>query len=387
MTSALFRRLIPELTPTGPRERVRSAVGAVLGILATSVVSHAAVGDGSTLPVMIAPMGASAVLLFAAPASPLAQPWSILGGNLVAALVGVTAARFVPDPYLAAALAVGVAIALMTALKCLHPPSGAVALTAVLGGPAIVNLGYGFVVWPVLANSALLLGSALLFNNLTGRAYPHPRAQGTSAQPAEAPRSAGDALAASDVDAALENFGQLLDVERSDLEAILRDAQLRAYARRSGLTTCGEIMTRDVIAIGPHAPIREALETLRRHHVKALPVTDEGRHVLGVVTQTDLLDKAVWGALGPRLGFRRRLKLTLTRVRAPYGAVEDIMTTAVQAVRPETPVADVVLRMSHLGLNHLPVVDGERRLVGLVSQADVIAALLADGAQVSEMAA
>lgn len=387
MTSSLLRRFIPDLTPIGPRERVRSAMGALIGILATGVASHAAVGDSTSLPVMIAPMGASAVLLFAAPASPLAQPWSILGGNLVAALVGVTAARFVPDPYIAAALAISVAIALMTALKCLHPPSGAVALTAVLGGPAITHLGYGFVVWPVLANSALLLGSALLFNNLTGRAYPHPHAQGTSPRPTEAPRSTRDALAASDIDAALENFGQLLDVERGDLEAILRDAQLRAYARRSGLTTCGEIMTRDVIAIGPQAPIKEALETLRRHHIKSLPVTDETRRVLGVVTQTDLLDKVVWGSLGPRLGFRDRLRLTLTRVRAPHGAVEDIMTTAVQTVGPNAPVADVVLRMSEVGVHHLPVVDEERRLVGLVSQTDVVAALIADGAQVSEMAA
>lgn len=379
MTRTILRRLIPELPPTGPRERVRSAAGALIGIMATGFLSHAAVGDGSALPVLIAPMGASAVLLFAAPASPLAQPWSILGGNLVAALVGVTAARFVPDPYVAAALAAGVAIALMSALKCLHPPSGAVALTAVLGGPAIHGLGYGFVVWPVLANSALLLGSALLFNNLTGRAYPHV-AQ-TAAGAPQRPRSVEEDRAASDIDAAIANFGQLLDVERSDLEAILRDAQLRAYSRRSGLTTCGEIMTRDVTAISPQAPLNDALVLLRRHHVKALPVTDESGRLVGIVTQTDLLDKVAWSALGPRLGFRRRLKLTATRLRAPHGVVEDIMTSAVQTVRPETPVSDVVSRMAQANANHLPVVDAQMRLLGVVSQTDLVAAVLADGAR------
>lgn len=375
MTSDLLRRLIPDLVPTGPRERIRSALGALLGILATGLLSRVAVGDGAALPAMIAPMGASAVLLFAAPASPLAQPWSILGGNLIAALVGVTATRFVPDPMLAAALAVGVAIALMTAFKCLHPPSGAVALTAVLGGPAIAHLGYGFVVWPVLANSALLLGCALAYNNLTGRPYPHAKAV-----QAPAPETPG-ALASADLDEALKNFGQVLDVDRGDLEAILKDAQLRAYARRSGVTPCGAIMTRDVVAIARQAPLKEALELLRRERVKALPVTDEHGRVLGIVTQTDLLDKTRWDRGGPRLGFGARMRLTLSRVRAPHGVVEDIMTSPVSTVRPEDPVGDVVTRMSLTGVHHLPVVDGEGRLVGVVGQAEVILALVADGAK------
>src|SRR6185436_10202571 len=70
-------------------------------------------------------------------------------------------------------LAVFLAIAAMFALRCLHPPSGAVALTAVLGGPAVHAAGYGFVLVPVALNSLLLLGVALLFNNATGRRYPH----------------------------------------------------------------------------------------------------------------------------------------------------------------------------------------------------------------------
>lgn len=387
MTRAFLRRFVPDLPPIGPRERVRSAIGALIGILVTGLVSRAVLGDGTALPIMIAPMGASAVLLFAAPASPLAQPWSILGGNLFAALAGVTAARFVPDPFVACALAIGVAIALMSAMKCLHPPSGAVALTAVLGGPAVAQLGYGFVVWPVLANSALLLGCALAFNNATGRAYPHPRAQGVAPHAAEGPRSVQDALASADIDAALRSFGQLLDVERSDIEIILRDAQLRGYARRSGLTACGEIMSRDVVAVGPHAPLKEALELLRRNRVKALPVTDETRRVLGVVTQTDLLDKSDWGPAGPRLGLGRRLRLTLTRARAPHGAVEDIMTAPALTARPDTPVSDVVAAMARAGLHHLPVVDGDGRLVGVVSQTDIVSALLADAAKSREAAA
>ncbi|MFD0937262.1 CBS domain-containing protein, partial [Methylobacterium trifolii] len=287
----------------------------------------------------------------------------------------------VPDPLWAAALAIGCAIALMMALRCLHPPSGAVALTAVLGGPAIRDLGYGFVLWPVAANSLLLLVVALLFNNLSGRTYPHRQAIANAHGTGDPVPSTRAGPTASDLDAALKDFDQVLDVGRGDLEAILRQAQVHAFRRRSGQATCAEIMSRDVVAVGPHTPLRQALELLRRHHVKVLPVTDEGARVLGIVTQTDLLDKAAWDRRGPRLGLGRRLRLTLSRGHAPHGSVEDIMTTALQTVRPDTPIADVVVRMSDYGLHHLPVVGADERLVGIVSQSDLIGALLADAAE------
>lgn len=377
-----LRSLIPEAAPLSLRERLRAAGGALVGILATGLISQAAVGSGSTLPILIAPMGASAVLLFAVPASPLAQPWSIVGGNAVAAFVGVSAALLVQNPYVAAALAISVAIALMMTLRCLHPPSGAVALTAVLGGAPIRELGYGFALWPVAANSLLLLAVALLFNNLTGRAYPHVLPKAAVGHGTEDPLpSARAGIIASDLDAVLKDYDQVLDVRRSDLEAIILQAQIHAYRRRSGQATCRGIMSRDVIAIGPGAPLHEALDTLRRHHIKALPVTDEGARVLGIVTQTDLLDKTRWDLSGPRLGPRRRLRLTLTRGRAPHGCVEDIMTAPVVTARPDTPISDLVLWMSDAGLHHLPVVGPDDRLVGIVSQTDLVAELLADAAE------
>jgi CBS domain-containing membrane protein len=376
-----IRDLAPEPAAVSVRERFRSACGALIGILATGLICRAAIGDTAALPALIAPMGASAVLLFAVPASPLAQPWSILGGNGVAALVGVTAAATVSDPALAAALAIGCAIAAMMALRCLHPPSGAVALTAVLGGPAIRDLGYAFVLWPVAVNSALLLATALLFNNLTGRAYPPRRTTALSPRGSTDPAPPAQVgFTSSDLDEALKQYDRLLDVGRGDLEAILRLAQSRAFRRRSGGVTCADIMSRSVVAIAPDASLSEALRLMRRGRVKILPVTDEAARVLGIVTQTDLLDKAQWSGLGPRLGLAHRLRLTFRRVRAPHGAVEDIMTTGVATIRPEAQVADVVLRMSELGLHHLPVVGADDKLIGVVSQTDVIAALLADAA-------
>jgi len=137
-----LRSFLPIETVISHRERLRSAIGAFAGIALTSAVSYWYVRDTYAIPYLIAPMGASAVLLFAVPASPLAQPWSLLGGNLVAAFIGVTCAMFIAHPMLSAAIAVSLSIFIMLYLRCLHPPSGAVALTAVLGGNAIHNLGY-----------------------------------------------------------------------------------------------------------------------------------------------------------------------------------------------------------------------------------------------------
>ncbi|MGF6802262.1 CBS-domain-containing membrane protein [Paraburkholderia youngii] len=154
-------------------ERARSCLGALLGIAFTGGLMYLLLGPAANIPLLVAPMGASAVLLFAVPASPLAQPWSIIGGNLVSATVGVTCAMLIGDPTLAAALAVALSISGMFALRCVHPPSGAVALTAVLGGPVIHALGYRFVLEPIAIQSAALLFAALVYHAATGHRYPH----------------------------------------------------------------------------------------------------------------------------------------------------------------------------------------------------------------------
>ncbi|EWM42729.1 HPP family protein [Bordetella holmesii 41130] len=165
-----LRAFAPAPVGASLREKCYGALGALLGLLCTAWIARLALGQAS--PWFIPPMGASAVLLFAVPASPLAQPWSILGGNVVSALIGVVCARYIPDVALAAAAAGGLAIAAMFALRCLHPPGGAVALTAVLGGPAVSQLGFGFAIWPVGINSLALLCVAVMFNGLLKRPYP-----------------------------------------------------------------------------------------------------------------------------------------------------------------------------------------------------------------------
>jgi CBS-domain-containing membrane protein len=153
-------------------EKWISTVGGLAGILCVVLISQSQLGLAGSASI-IASMGSSAVLLFAVPHGPLSQPWSVFGGHLVSAIVGVTCAKLIPTPMLAAAVAVALAIGAMHYLRCIHPPGGATALGAVLGGDAVNQLGYLFVVTPVMLNAATILVVAMLFNApFAWRRYP-----------------------------------------------------------------------------------------------------------------------------------------------------------------------------------------------------------------------
>jgi len=375
---AWLESLLPTQTSVSQAERLRSGLGALLGVLLTGLASAWALGFSSATAWLIAPMGASAVLLFAVPASPLAQPWSVIGGNVSAAIIGVSCARFIPEPLLAASVAIFAAIGTMFALRCLHPPSGAVALTAVLGGAAVREVGYGFVVAPVLLNSVLILAVAMIYNRLVGRRYPHSQrveavqAHGT----ADAVPSARLGFSLDDLKGAVRSVDQVLDISVDDLEDLLRRTEQRAFARRFGQTVCADIMSRDVIAVDFATPLAEAWALMQRHALQAMPVIDRGRFVMGLVTRTDFLkhaDPAEFPGLGQRL--RRLLKRTESPYTDKAEVVGQIMQARAKTVPDSLPIAELVPLMSDAGLHQIAVTDERRRLAGMVTQTDLVAAL------------
>ena len=224
-----WRALAPAPLAISRREVWLGAAGVGLGLLLTEWLSRQAL-DGIN-PWFIAPMGASAVLAFSIQASPLAQPWPVLGGNLLSALVGVGCQRWFGHSGMVAALAAALAVALMFTLRCPHPPGGAVAVTAVLGGSDIERLGFSFALWPVATNSMVLLALALLYHQALGRRYPHQVAAGPhrASDPLPGPLQG---LTEADLDAALSSFDELLDIDRDDIAKILARAQSHALRRR-----------------------------------------------------------------------------------------------------------------------------------------------------------
>lgn len=154
-------------------EIVWSWVGSLLGIASVGYLNDRFF-EGTDLILIIGSFGASAVLIFGAIKSPLAQPPNLMGGHVISALIGVSAYKLLaPHIWLAAAVAVATAIAAMHATKTLHPPGGATALIAVIGGEKVHNLGYLYVALPVAAGAAIMLAVALVINNIPKtRRYP-----------------------------------------------------------------------------------------------------------------------------------------------------------------------------------------------------------------------
>lgn len=370
-----LKRLLPPRLDVAPRERWRAAAGGLVGILATALLARSMLAAGQ--PWLIAPMGASAVLLFALPASPLAQPWSVLGGNMVSATMGVACVLALGTSPLSAGLALMLALLAMFWLRCLHPPGGAIAVSAVLGGSALQAQGFSFVLMPVGLNTALLLLAAVLYNNVTGRAYPHraaPPVPGHGTADAAPNQRLG--FTHEDLEVVLHRYGQVLDVDPEDLESLLHQAEAQAYQRRFGVIRCGDIMSRDVVTVEFGTSLDEAWNQLRSHRVKALPVVDRARHVIGILTLVDFMKHA---GLDRHDGWSRRLRdflrpSGLTHTEKPE-AVGQIMTARVHTAGVDTPIVELVPLLSDLGLHHIPVVDADRRLVGMVTQSDLVAAL------------
>jgi CBS domain-containing membrane protein len=349
-----FSSFFPPSNQISLSARLRSSLGALVGIAITGLITHLIVGRSSDFPLLAAPMGASAVLLFGVPASPLAQPWSLLGGNLISAIVGVSCAAWIASPVAAAALAVALSIGLMFTLRCVHPPSGAVALTAVLGGPAIQALGYRFVLMPIGLNSLILLAFAILYHKLTRHQYPHRAAQSAAS-------GTGRALfTRSDVEAVLKARNDVLDIDVGDLESVLGEVEARIYRRHMNRLECGNVMTREVRTVAPDAPVASAWAVLQRHKIKALPVLDEERRVVGIITPMDFIQHKALPAFTGGPDARR---------------VHDIMTTPVKTVRASRQIADLVPLFASYGHHHLPVVDAQRKLLGMITQADLVAGL------------
>lgn len=126
------------------------------------------------LTLLIGSFGASAVLVYGAVKSPLAQPRNLVGGHILSGLVGVACYQvFGETLWLASAMAVSLAIVGMLVTKTLHPPGGATSLIAVIGGSKIHELGYAYAFLPAGAGAVILLVVALLVNNLSKhRKYP-----------------------------------------------------------------------------------------------------------------------------------------------------------------------------------------------------------------------
>ena len=365
-----LKAFYPRAMPVSLGERLRSAIGGAVGIAFTALISLLIAKGLHLTPWLVAPLGASAVLVFAVPSSPLAQPWPVVGGNTVSAIAGLLACNLIPDPVIAASVAVGLAIGAMFTLRCIHPPGGAMALLVVLTHTHDPL----FALFPALTNSVLLVAMGLIYNFLTGKRYPHI-ATGTPAQ-----RSGLLRIREEDLAAALAEHNEVLDIASDDLARLLEVSELRAWRRMAGHKICADIMTAPVISVHFGTHLKDAWQLMESHDIKALPVVDRKRRIHGLVTREDFLRHA--GLIDPETP-QNGLQRLITHTGQLHSEIPEvagqIMREDYVSTQAETPLDEMMPLFRQGDKRHVLVIDKERRLAGIISSSDMMRALFHAG--------
>jgi CBS domain-containing membrane protein len=311
------------------------------------------------------------------PHSPLAQPWPLLGGHLISAAIGVASARALTDTVAASALAMGGCVLGMLVLRCLHPPGAATAMTPVLGGPAIQALGFDYVWLPVGLNVALLALTAIVINRwLLKHDYPAGPARASGQNAKDMIENPTGLFTDGDLRQALSKMGMFVDVTVEDLSKLLGDAEQNSFKRFLGEQYCRDIMDREVQRVEYDTEVEDAWRLMQRHRLKSVPVVDRRQRVIGIVTWNDFLKyvKLIEGQ-SFRDGFLAFFRRTPGASATKPEAIGHVMTRPVTVLRDDCSIAELIPLMAFQGLRQIPIVDAEQRLVGMVYQASLIAAL------------
>lgn len=390
---AMLLRLWPAPLGIDGREQARAVLGMIVGLGVTAWCSHwllSGAGGNSASPWMVASFGASCLLVFSMPSSPLAQPWAVIAGSVFCASVGLLgAASGLP---LLALIPLGVALALwgMMRLRCVHPPGAALTLSLLLQPAAHAST----LLLAVLCNALLVTLVGTLYNRATGRSYPHAQLglgkthRTRRAQPQN-----------QDVDAALSRYNELMAISRNDLLELLQETRHSALQRYWGQLSCADIMTRTVHSIAADTPMEQVGQLLQQSQGRSLPVVDAQQRLLGMIGLEQWLQ---WAASSPSGGTDKPHD-TATRTPSgssqqrphwrkpihalwklaqrapargmPIATARSTMQGALALARPEQPMMELLPLLSRGGLYLIPVIDAHQQLVGIISQTDLLRAL------------
>lgn len=386
----------PKQSELSNKSILLSAGGALLAVALVSVVSRHFLSS-LALPIIAASMGASAVLLFVVPHSSLSRPWPFVGGHLISALIGIGCAQWIPDTSLAAALAVSGAILAMHYLQCMHPPGGAAALLAVVGGDAIHDMGLQFLFTPVLLNVVIMLGCAIAFWKFTDVHQPiHAQDPGNLDHNWQ--RSERDWLITSlpfskrDLAQAITDMDTFIDISHEDLSRIYAHAQHYAYRHQLDGVLCRDAMSQPAIYVHYDTELDEAWSLFKQHNIRGLPVADSFRRVIGIVTVNDFVTNAKQlqsqAASDSSLDKHSiRSRLAELRQRTPGFEANkpevagQIMSSPVITAQENDLIAELMPLFTQHAIHHIPVVDDKRKLVGMLTREDVMAAWAASSRQ------
>lgn len=351
------------------------SLACLLAILLTAVITE--FSTAGQAPILVASMGASAVILLVIPNSPLAQPWAFVIGQLLSGSIGVAVTHLFTDTAVASAFAVGLSVFAMISFRCLHPPGAATALAPVLGSFQQSPQDFGFLLNPLGCNVAIMLLSALLINRvLLRRDYPMRRLSSPKSSEPLASNNNLIGITQADIDRATSDFKQFLDISASDLALIFTRLQLIYFEKHHRPLTCGEIMRKDIHTVEYATEVEKAWLLMHEHHIKVLPVLDRARRVIGIVTRYDFLKNL---RMTPYTSFQDKwlafIKSSQETTTDKPEAIGHIMTRKVKTLPITAHIAELVPLAVDEGHHHIPIVDEQDRFIGLVFQSDLVAAL------------
>lgn len=371
----IVKSLGPAMAHVSGAEALRAGLGAAIGLALTGLFLLSPQVDTTLGLYLVAPFGASSVLLFAVPNSPLAQPWSAIVGNTVAALVAVAVSLLVADPTLRIALSVGLAIIATFLCRAVHPPAGAVAMTAAMSPETIAHLGFWFALAPVAIGTTALVLLATLYARLTGRRYPFRQFDDPSKHGTE-DRNPTERLGLSETELTniLERLNQSLNLGVEDLARLIGAAELQAATHASGPLTAQDIMSRNLVTVGPQTALGDIAELFRQHRFTSLPVVEAGDVFQGIIFQMHLITQVRAEALRFDGGYGAALRRLLDRKRPRPVVASDIMSATGPRVMADTPIGVLLSMMADGDTDAVPVIEDDR-IVGIVTRTDLIAAL------------
>lgn len=341
--------LIADAAPLSQSERAKSALAGLAGLLLIQGVLTVLPLDPAQRQFLL-PVGATSIIMFALPHSPLSQPWSVAGGLLVSALAGLICGHWIPWPAVATAVSVALAIWAMSSLRCMHPPGGALA-----AGLALTPTASWTSLETVAANILAALAAVLLINNLLpGRRY--PQCALPTPKPAPPPPSRSG-VRHQDLQHALEQIDSFIDIREDDLVRIYNLAVDHAFRRHSA-QTCGDLMTTPAVAVEFNTRLEEAWSLLRENHIQALPVVDRERRVVGLLSLENF----------PHLAQGTQA--------SQFEVAGQVMTHPIILAREDDNIGIAAAALATRGHQQaIPITDTEGRLRGILSQTDMLTSL------------
>jgi CBS domain-containing membrane protein len=372
----LRRHLVSDAPPLTHTERWRSAIAGFMGMMLFEAVLF-------VLPLspeekrLLAPLGATSVILFALPHSPLAQPWPVIGGLMLSAPLGYACGLWLPPGPWVVAIALAASIWLTAWARCIHPPAGAMALTMAMA--ASQGLAFEASLFAVSANTIAIVVAVMVVNNLIpGRHYP----QGTPPAVQRRIHNPPEPIAHRDLEAALGEIDGYLDVREDDLVDLYQRTMRHAFERTHEVR-CMDLLVDQtpITAVEFATPLADAWLHMRQLRVDALPVVDRSRRVIGLLALEDFLEH-----VSPAGDARRPLGDAMSRLLGGTAAAHSDQPEVVGQVMRDARDGLLVARLTDgisaaaqaLTTGHqpaVPVINGADRLAGTLTRADMISAL------------